>query len=204
MTLTNRTTLEGSQFIQFAGFICIEDIIEETNLEVPEAILSDLGGLTEEYVAYTLWSAYTRVNSFNPSFIPSFKGNPQRYKFGSINHGVRQTITSYHYINTELQGFPRQSCMISPPIFLSIPYESSLIFPQPDSDILVPTVANGYLTGWAQFGSRDSHRENSGVYGATSVRLCLERSVNVNLTIAYFGGYEDISDEPLNATYFNI
>lgn len=204
MVLVNLTTLEESAVQQFSGFIIQENVREGTNLEIPAAITADLETLTVNFVAGAYWSAALKVTDFSPNFVRGFRGDPPRFGFGSLVHLCRDTVTSFHYINYQKQSFPRQSCMAFPDIYFAYPYSTAEIPEFQNHDLLIPIVANQYQPGVNTGRSQDTYRENSGLFGATDIRITLEESVEITLCISYFGHFYNTNSDTLDVSYFNM
>lgn len=192
-------------FFQFQGYAIEEDFESGINLTIPSLVYADLTEMgIDTFTGYCLWSAYITILSYDPEFVPGFLDyDPPRFRFGSMVHENRGVVTSQYYINYEAQAFPRQSCLVVPPIYGGIPFNvASLPAPQ-TARLLIPIVQTQASFSSGIFNSFDSQRENSGLFGATDVRVWLPESVHATLTIAYWGTC------PINQTvsdvfFFNI
>lgn len=190
---------------QFQGYSITDSFEQGINLTVPSLIYADLQALSlNPPSGYALWSAYINVPQFDPAITDGFfEYDPPRYRLGNVSHLNRGTVSSSYFLQYETQGFPTQGCLIVPPLYGGIPYDTFDLPVPAQARLLIPVIQSQHPLFGGILNPFGIQRENSGLFGNTDLRVAIYEGVVATVTIAYFG-ICPINQTPSDTFFFNI
>jgi len=110
---------------QVLGIIVIENLFEEGQFSVADAIRADI----EDYLrtgniiyGVASWGLNLKVTDFDPLAIKRISGFPLRAQFGSVTYNSLSTFSSSEWLIHEFQQFAPQRCLVYPLGYADVPY----------------------------------------------------------------------------------
>lgn len=172
----------------FTGNLIFEELSDEGQFSIRDAINADLVGLLPEGnipVAAASWGLSVKILSYDMMAVKTMSGFPLRAQFGSITYYSVVSFIETAFIQHVFQTFRPQRCLVAPITYGDVPFTTAEL-PGPSAFETLTTVSYLAVT-------TGLYMNYDTFVGATGFYYDFPESVVASVSVPYIVRYADLN-----------